>query len=102
MSVFWNARRNRSARKGETVVGAAGFGLGFAAAAGGDDDVLAIVDFERGGRGVAAGFHLELPKELAGFFVVGVVAFVHGGADEDESPGGDEGAADVEGAGGRE
>ena len=85
-------------RKRETVVSVAGFGFRFAATACGDDDVLAMVDFERCRRGVASSVELVFPQQLASMFVEGMKAFVHGSADEDETASCDERAADIEGA----
>src|SRR5690242_12692228 len=82
-------------RQGEGDEGVAALGALLAAAAGGDQDVLFAGDGVGAGGRVAAGGEWGVPEQFAGFRVVGVEAFVFGAADEDETAGGDDRAAEA-------
>src|SRR4051812_28416777 len=70
--------------------------------AGGDDDVLLPVHHVRAWRRIPAGGELVIPEQLSGRLVERVEFFVLGPANEDQAAGGDDGAAEVFGAGGRD
>src|SRR5260370_6416903 len=81
-------------REGESDVDAAGGRLGIVAAASGDDHVRTAGEGVGPGRGVAGEGERGLPKQGAGGFVEGAELFVKaGGADEDETAGGDDRSA---------
>ena len=61
---------------------------------------MLTVDGISAGGGVAAGGKLVFPEELSVAFVEGVELFILAAADKDQSPGGDDGAAEILGAGG--
>ena len=62
-------------------------GVGVAATAGGDHDVLAAIDHIGGGCGDSGIRHLGFPKDLAAAGVEGgELAVTNGGSDEDPPP----------------
>src|SRR5512146_433354 len=85
---------SRQIRQGKRYVRAAGRAFRIARSAGGDDYVLPPIDHV-GCRGCIAGIRQSrLPEKLAGSGVECVeLAVVHGGADEQYSATGDDGAA---------